>query len=81
MQVNVRFYSVAKELMGMSSFSLDLSAGSTLGSAIEQLTRLHPRLTSLQRSSLFAVGLDYAPQEFILTDGDEISFIPPVQGG
>ena len=35
----------------------------------------------MQSSTLKAVGVNYQPDEFLLSDDDEISLFPPVQGG
>jgi molybdopterin converting factor small subunit len=35
----------------------------------------------MQKSTLLAVGVDYQPRHYILNEGDEVSFFPPVQGG
>lgn len=52
------------------------------------MTKLHeavceqfPKLADSKNSTLKAVGLEYENDEFILSDGDEVSFFPPVQGG
>jgi len=35
----------------------------------------------MKRSTLLAVGVDYQPRDFVLSNGDEVSLFPPVQGG
>ena len=40
-----------------------------------------PKLADAKNSTLKAVGLEYEDDGFVLSDGDEVSFFPPVQGG
>ena len=40
-----------------------------------------PKLAGSKNSTLKAVGLEYEDDDFVLSDGDEVSFFPPVQGG
>jgi molybdopterin converting factor small subunit len=40
-----------------------------------------PTLAGAKNSTLKAVGLEYEDDDFVLSDGDEVSFFPPVQGG
>jgi len=35
----------------------------------------------MKNSTLKAVGVNYQMDEFMLSDGDEVSLFPPVQGG
>ena len=39
------------------------------------------KLAEARNSTLKAVGLDYQDDDFVLSDGDEVSLFPPVQGG
>ncbi len=81
MRVSFRFYSVAKDLVGVSELPIELPTGTSLGAALDTLITYIPALAPLRTSSLFAVGLDYAAGSTVIKEGDEISFIPPVQGG
>ncbi|MBT6449681.1 MAG: MoaD/ThiS family protein, partial [Verrucomicrobiales bacterium] len=40
-----------------------------------------PKLAKMKNSTLKAVGVDYQTDDFVLSDGDEVSLFPPVQGG
>ena len=40
-----------------------------------------PALAEMKNSNLKAVGVDYQDDDFVLSDGDEVSLFPPVQGG
>jgi molybdopterin converting factor small subunit len=81
MRVKVSFYSYFKDLTGCATTAAELPAGSTLGSLFDQLARRFPRLVSMQKATLMAVGVEYQERSYVLQDGDEVSLFPPVQGG
>jgi molybdopterin converting factor small subunit len=45
------------------------------------LSREIPIISTLLRSSSFAVGAQYVDDDFTLKEGDEVACIPPVSGG
>jgi molybdopterin synthase sulfur carrier subunit len=81
MTINVRFWSYFKDLAGGESLVVELPDASTVADLHQHLIERFPPLGGLRRSTLIAVGVDYARQETALRDGDEVSFFPPVQGG
>ena len=58
-----------------------MPAGSTLGALVEQVQRRFPRLATMQKAMLMAVGLEYQDRNYVLREGDEVALFPPVQGG
>jgi molybdopterin converting factor subunit 1 len=46
-----------------------------------ELIKRYPNLKSLVEKSMVAVNQEYALDHTILSDMDEIAFIPPVSGG
>lgn len=81
MTINVQFFSYFKELTGIDELSREVPAGSTLGKLHDDLCAEYSNLKEMNRSTLIAVGVDYQPREFVLSDGDVVSLFPPVQGG
>jgi MoaD family protein len=81
MQVTVQFYSYFKELTGCAETKETLNVGATLGDLHDQLMARFPKLASMKKSTLLAVGVDYQPRDYRLKNGDEVSLFPPVQGG
>ena len=81
MQVNVNFYSYLKELTGCSQLKETMPDGSTLDDCFKRLSSRFPKLRSMEKSILMAVGVDYQERGYLLNPGDEVSFFPPVQGG
>ncbi len=81
MTVTVKFWSYFKDHTECAETSLELPAGATLGEAHAVVIAQFPVLGDMQSSTLKAVGVNYQPDEFLLSDDDEISLFPPVQGG
>ena len=81
MTVTVKFWSYFKDHTKCDKTSLELPAGTTLGEAHAAVIAQFPVLGDMQSSTLKAVGVNYQPDEFLLSDDDEISLFPPVQGG
>jgi molybdopterin converting factor small subunit len=81
MQVRVSFYSWFKDLTGCAETQQEIAPGSTLAQLRADLGRKFPKFAAAQKSTLMAVGVDYQDPAYLLKEGDEVSFFPPVQGG
>jgi len=81
MQIRVQFWSYFKDLTGCDQTSEELPAGTTIEGLLEQLHSRFPKLATMQNSTLIAVGVEYQNRSHVLSDGDEVSLFPPVQGG
>jgi len=81
MKVTVQFWSYFRDLTGCERAELELPAGATVETLRAEVHRAYPRLKEMERSTLIAVGVEYQPLDFTLSEGDQISFFPPVQGG
>ncbi|HVY70743.1 MAG TPA: MoaD/ThiS family protein [Verrucomicrobiae bacterium] len=81
MTIRVRFWSYFKDFAGGEAMAETLPEGTTVGELHARLMERLPKLREFQKSTLVAVGVDYARPEQVLKDGDEVSFFPPVQGG
>ena len=81
MKIEVQFFSRLRDLSGGGRHTLDLPAGSTVADLLARLYADHPRLQGWDRTLLVAVGLEFAERTQELHEGDEVSVMPPVQGG
>ena len=81
MKVSIKFWSYFKEYTQCAETTLDLEENATLGDAHSAVIDQFPALIEMKNSTLKAVGVEYKPDDLILSEGDEISFFPPVQGG
>ncbi len=81
MNVSVQFHSYFKDLTGCAQTTETLGDGSTLHELYRVVCARFPNLAAMEKSTLMAVGVDYQPRDYVLKEGDEVSFFPPVQGG
>ena len=81
MNVQVTFYSYFKDLTGVARTGEALPEGSTIADLYQRLAARFPKLESMRKSTLIAVGVDYQGRDYVLREGDEVSLFPPVQGG
>ena len=81
MSVRVCFYSYCRELAGCAETVETVSAGESIADLLSRVFLRFPKMASMKRSLLVAVGVDYQTEDYVLQDGDEVALFPPVQGG
>lgn len=75
----IRAFGVTKDFLGGREAVVEME-GNTVAALREALSQRHPELLGL-RSLYIAVNNDYADENQILMETDEIALIPPVSGG
>ena len=80
MKVNVLAFGIAKDIFGSFNIDVELPEDATTFSLKRSLEERYPRLKHLA-SYMVAVNNEYAQDEGLLTERDEIAIIPPVSGG
>jgi molybdopterin converting factor small subunit len=81
MKVHVQFFSRLRELAGRSEMDLDVSAGDTAADLLDLLYSQTPALREWDKSILVASGVEFVGRDYVLKPDDQISIMPPVQGG
>lgn len=79
--ITVRYFAILREHLGKTEETIQVPVGTTTGAIYAMVTKDHPRLASLQRSIMLMINQEYVRAEQVLSDGDELAFIPPVSGG
>lgn len=79
--ITVKLFAAYQEAYGQSELSLDFPAPITVKDLLAQFIDEKPELTQWQEVTRFGVNLDFVDPETLLNDGDEVVFIPPVNGG
>jgi molybdopterin synthase catalytic subunit len=79
--VRVLYFAIMRDLLGKSTETLDVPAGTSAGEIFVIATSDRPDLARLEKSVMVMVNESYADKTAPLNDGDEIAFIPPVSGG
>ena len=81
MRVTVKLFARLRDIAGSSELARDVTPGATIGSVSRELANEYPELANYERSISSAVNADYAKMDRVLSDGDEVAFLPPVSGG
>ena len=79
--IQVLCFAQLRERLGQSILSLSLPAGATGRALLSALRARHPALGPLLEVSRLAVNCEYAVEDVVLRDGDEVALITPVSGG
>ena len=79
-KIKVKCFSQVRYALGIDNLNLEFESG-TSTSQLEKFIRekANGKLDGI--SSRVALNKKYIPDETELHDGDEVAFIPPVQGG
>jgi molybdopterin converting factor subunit 1 len=81
MKVRVQFFSRLRDLAGLSETEIEVPEETKAAELLEALYSRTPSLRDWDKSILVAVGVEFVGRDYILQPGDQISIMPPVQGG
>ena len=81
MKVRVQFFSRLRDLAGASEMELEIPVRTTAADLLEIVYARTPVLREWDKSILIASGLEFVGRDYVLKSNDEISIMPPVQGG
>ena len=78
MQVSVKYFASLRELMGESSVFIDIDKESSIDDIWQHVTKNK----KIELDNVMAtVNMEYVKSSYVIRDGDEIAFFPPVTGG
>jgi molybdopterin converting factor small subunit len=80
-KLRVQFYAQLRDLAGVASLDVDLADGAAVSGLLEKVYEEIPVLRAQDKNILVGAGLEFVDRKFKLKSGDEISVMPPVQGG
>jgi molybdopterin converting factor small subunit len=81
MRLRVQFYSHLRDLASTSELELDLPQGTTVADLLNRIYQQKPALLPADPTILVAAGVEFVDRKYQLKEGDEISLMPPLQGG
>lgn len=81
MQITVKCFALAKQLVGDDTVSVELTGGTTIDDLKKELAERFPQMDRVLNSSMIAVDGDYVPGNYSLRGDEEVACIPPVSGG
>jgi molybdopterin converting factor small subunit len=80
-KVHVQFFSRLRDLVDASETDFEVFDGATVADLLERIYSKRPALRDWDKSILVASGLEFVGRDYVLKNGDQISVMPPVQGG
>jgi molybdopterin converting factor subunit 1 len=81
MKVRVQFFSRLRDLAGVSEMEIEAPDKTTVADLLELVYSRTPALREWDKSILIAAGVEFVERNYVVQPGDEISIMPPVQGG
>ncbi len=88
MRIEILYFGVLREMFGLTNERVELNDGTTVGdlpvilrARASNASRSSSEDEGIWRSLAVAVNREYASQEVVLRDGDEVALLPPVSGG
>ncbi|WP_185290595.1 MoaD/ThiS family protein [Chryseobacterium lactis] len=80
MKIKILAFGITKDILGASEKELEVQDDLNVGQLKEKLEDGFPQLVKL-KSYFIAVNEEYAEDDQMITNTDEIAIIPPVSGG
>ena len=81
MKIRAQLYAQLRDAAGTSYLDINLAEGAAVSDLLEQVYAKVPALRAHDKTILVGVGLEFVARSYELKSGDEISIMPPVQGG
>jgi molybdopterin converting factor small subunit len=81
MKAHVQFFSRLRDLAGTSTVEVEVPERTTAADLLEILYAKTPALRDWDKSILVASGVEFVGRDYVVKPDDEISVMPPVQGG
>jgi molybdopterin converting factor small subunit len=81
MKIGVHLYAQLRDAAGVGHLDVDLADQSTVAELLGKVYEMKPALRSHDKTILIGAGVEFVDRNYKLQPGDEISIMPPVQGG
>jgi len=79
--VKVLFFGAAREAAGAEEVIITTALPARVNSVKEEVFSRYERVSPFAKSLMIAVNREYATDETVINNNDEIAFLPPVSGG
>jgi molybdopterin converting factor subunit 1 len=81
MDIRVRLFARAKDLVGADAVTVTVPTGVTIGDLRRELAKEYPALASILERSAIAINDEFADDSLTVAVNSEIAVLPPVSGG
>ncbi|HED30888.1 MAG TPA: MoaD/ThiS family protein [Prosthecochloris aestuarii] len=79
MEITVKCFTSAREILARSEFSMEIEEGMTIEVLERRIRSLSSQLAEMP--FMLAVNMEYPEPGTVIRPGDEVAIIPPVSGG
>ena len=79
MRVQVKFFAIFREMVGVKAEWKEVAENTTIGQLWQEYAARSPRVGNIRAA--YAVNQKLVNGDYLLRDGDEVGFLPPVSGG
>jgi molybdopterin converting factor small subunit len=80
-KVHVQFFSRLRDLAGAAEMDLEVPERATAAELLDILYAKTPALRDWDKTILVAAGVEFVERNYSLKPWDQVSIMPPVQGG
>ena len=80
MKIQILLFGIARDIVGKSQLELDTNQPLDVTSFKQLLKDKYPKMSHLSYFKV-AINQEFADDQQILNEGDEVALIPPVSGG
>jgi molybdopterin converting factor small subunit len=81
MKVRVQFFAQLRDLADAQELTVDLAKGASVADLLTKIYEQMPALRARDAGILVGAGIEFVDRNYKLKPGDQISIMPPVQGG
>jgi molybdopterin converting factor small subunit len=81
MKVRVQFFAQLRDLAAAQELTVDLAKGASVADLLAKIYEQMPVVRAYDAGILVGAGVEFVDRNYKLKPGDEISIMPPVQGG
>ena len=81
MKITIKLFAAYQEAYDKSELIWNFVNSVTVNEVLERIINEKPELKQWREVTRFGVNLQFVEGDTLLSDGDEVVFIPPVSGG
>ncbi len=75
------FFGVLKDIVGRAEETIEIGPEATIAALFQSYAERFATLRDKRSSIVFARNREFSPVDTVLSDNDEVAFLPPVSGG
>ncbi|HYR22057.1 MAG TPA: MoaD/ThiS family protein [Chthoniobacterales bacterium] len=81
MKVHVQFHAQLRDLVGLQAVDVDLAEDASVSELLQNVYAKFPALRAQDKNILVGAGVEFVDRNHKLKPAEQISIMPPVQGG